>query len=302
MPLIMLIYTWFTSYHRTDLSDLDAIIHTHAYMSYASIVLSFVIIALISFINVYIWRRHHLASKRLKAKEDLFKILSHDMIAPLLSMDHIATEVINKTNTNEIESALSLLSHFKTSISGLHILTSDMLAWIWSAHYDHASTSLAELGDHIGRYINPMSQYKNSSFTYQVDQSIVSHQVNSGVAIILRNIISNILKHSNATEISLHITAEHDLCICSVQDNADTLPDEVYYAMQHHLTNLMTSDQTPKRGLGLLLISQYTKSTGARLEIVRSAMGNSYVLQVSMVARSIDLNFYSLICLFYALH
>jgi len=147
----------------------------------------------------------HLAkiSERERIARDL-----HDLIGHTFSVITLKAELANKLINKDLSKA-------KDEISALENISRDALSQIREVVTGYRTSDLNTELTHA-KYV---LESNDISFYYQFDEFDISEHINKELAIILKELITNILKHSEADRVDLVVKHQDNCANLQVKDN-----------------------------------------------------------------------------------
>lgn len=185
---------------------------------------------------------HALAIERLRTKisSDL-----HDDVGSMLTGLAMQTEMLEMQTNNTIDKTKL---HQLTTISRNTI--SHMRDLVWSI--DSRKDTLADLLERMQELAEELLLPANITYTFSTDDSNLQKKVNincrRNIFLIYKEALTNIIKHSNAKNVKVHIANTHNGCVFRIKD------DGSFTIVQN------------STGMGLANMEMRANSINARLE------------------------------------
>lgn len=229
---------------------------------YLSIILILVVL-LIVFLLIKIFQKNKALEKLNYFQKNVFTVLSHD-IRNYSSAIQISPDVtINLLERNDILQAKLLLNDMRSKLQSLHLSLSNILLWaapqIKENILDKTVPLLLPL--QLEQMIEPyQSIAQSNNIEIQLLQSdalnLLLHK--SAFDVIVRNSLSNAIKHSKANHITFDYTIKNNFLHLEITDNGIGLKDELI-ARMNSVTTKKPKPNGIEGGFGLWLISFYAQ-------------------------------------------
>ena len=147
----------------------------------------------------------HLArtSERERIARDL-----HDLIGHTFSVITLKAELVNKLIDKDINRA-------KTEISALENISRDALSQIREVVTGYRTSDLNTELAHA-KYVLESNEV---NFSYQFNEFEMSEVINKELAIMLKELVTNILKHAQANRVDVIITKQNNQACLQIKDN-----------------------------------------------------------------------------------
>lgn len=143
------------------------------------------------------------ASERERIARDL-----HDLIGHTFTVITLKAELANKLIDKDINKA-------KSEISALQNISRDALSQIREVITGYRTSDLNTELAHA-KYVLESNEI---SFTYQFDEFDMSENINKEVAIMLKELVTNILKHAESDRVDAHIIKKNNYVCLKIKDN-----------------------------------------------------------------------------------
>ncbi|WP_316833113.1 sensor histidine kinase [Pedobacter aquatilis] len=164
-------------------------------------------------IKVYSKARYMQQKKYIAAERQRISSEMHDEIGAGLSAIKLFSEMAarNRKDVDEIRQINVMVNDIADKINEI----------IWSTNAD--SDNLESLFDFIEGQSRKLFEHSNINFTaslpYDIPEGSVSSQVRRNNYLLIKEIVHNALKHSQATTVHLSITINNGLILYNVKDN-----------------------------------------------------------------------------------
>lgn len=242
-----------------------------------------VLLALIILIIIFLLQRNYQKNKKLKLlnnfQKKVFTVLSHD-IRNYSSAIQISPELtLQLLKKNELEKAKNILHDMQEKLQSLHQSLSNILFWAAPQIKEDKMKAVSEINvaNEIAQHT---SLYQSISQNYGIE--ILTPDKNNEVVlihraafeVIIRNLISNALKHSKASYVSFEYEIIGNSLLLKLKDNGIGLQQDQI----DRLTAANTKDAlNNKRGFGLWLINYYCGIAGIAIHYEKTEQFNIFV-------------------------
>jgi len=216
------------------------------------------------------------SQKRLKdlnaTKDKLFSIIAHDLRSPfnnIIGFSELLLENINKIDNVESEKYIDIInSTAKKTI----ILLDNLLNWAKSQtgelSYKPEKIILSEIMLEIIGLKKSLAKAKNISLHYTPTIEIELYTDINILKTILRNLISNAVKFTNAGGyINILATTNQQQVEISISDNGVGINEETIHKLFDLSTNLTSLGTANEKGsgLGLVLCKEFVEKLGGKI-------------------------------------
>jgi two-component system sensor histidine kinase DesK len=147
----------------------------------------------------------HLArtSERERIARDL-----HDLIGHTFSVITLKAELANKLLDKDVDRA-------RAEISALETISRDALSQVREVVTGYRTSDLSTELAHA-KYV---LESNDIAFGYQFDEIEFDHNINKELAIILKELVTNILKHSAASRVDVKVTQQENRLFLNIEDD-----------------------------------------------------------------------------------
>jgi len=195
--------------------------------------------------------------------------VSHDLKAPLRSIEGYSRLLSDEYSTNLNHDARGLLANIRRSVKRMNQLIEDLLAFsrIDYTTYSKKSIDLRSLCNSILADFKRDIEQKNITFSFllEAEQLLADEKT---LKISLRNLIANAIKFSRSdikSKIDIISRQTSSSCVISVRDNG------IGFDMKHHdrifqiFQRLHTDEKIPGTGLGLAIVRKAVERMAGRV-------------------------------------
>lgn len=213
-------------------------------------------------------------------KKNIFKVISHDLKAPLYAMDKSVALVQQKINSGDLESVKNSFDKYSEYVFSLNLLVTNILDWAWQKKETEGDIPVNQFPDKINESLSSFAQVKKVAleFTsnFKASDEILSHK--NALVIVVRNIITNCITHTDVSAIVLDFSKTETTTAIIIKDNASPMAEDFYDRFMRVINSKKSISPEFNSGLGLILIRRYLNESQARLKISRLPEGNSYTI------------------------
>lgn len=249
------------------------------------------IVFLIYYFNKY-KRINFKLKEELKLKEDIQRVISHDILSPIIALEGMVKKKMSLVNVNVNEKVVysdEYLNKQLNYILNTKILCQNLIEWLWtksvkkdSFTFDFIKLFLEEIISSISHYVelnNSKIELKdsqtNSEFTYEIDKN--------ALAVVVRNIVYNIIKHSKADTINISLIENQNQLKIIFSDNGIPIGENEINEINEYLKDPKSFKKY--NGLGLYLIKSFINKNDYKI-VVSTAQGEySNKLELIIVNR-----------------
>lgn len=205
----------------------------------------------------------------LKSNEDLDEfayVASHDLKSPLNAIVKIVGWLEEDAGDQLPESALEHLALLKNRTQRMMRLLNDLLEYsrIGRKQFEEGIVELQVLTEDIFSILD-----KPEGFRLESD-SIMLTVPRTPLELVLRNLISNAIKHHDKDAGLIEVRCEYDggCYQIRVQDDGPGIPPELNHKVVEMFQTLKPRDQVEGSGMGLAMVKKTVEHYGGTLEII----------------------------------
>jgi len=211
--------------------------------------------------------------REIEFKEQLNTIIMHDLKSPFIAMDRLITnQPISQQDYQ------SLLGYVKNG----HRLVNDLLTWsklkinkgLGESKVINVYDCLKSISD---EYMFGIRQ-KNISLRLNVDKNLHCKMKCESVKLIISNLLSNSIKHSEASVIVIFTEVKGNRIIINLSDNGKGIPSYMEYNIRKILYE--QNNNVIRSGLGFSIIKSLVKMANAKIEFTTNRFGSTFSLQL----------------------
>jgi signal transduction histidine kinase len=195
----------------------------------------------------------------IEVKDKLISIVSHDIITPLKFLSMVAKQTTSHhISQNEMHQAMV---DIKNTSENLYNNAQNILNWIkhQNNRFDVSFThvALSSLCDEEAIIFNEFALTKNTSIINTVQAEAIIKTDKTILGIVLKNIISNAVKHTSDGTITISCSIHQQKCIISITDTGIGINLQQLQRINTiiYKTGNSNTDIENNQGLGYLIIS-----------------------------------------------
>lgn len=244
-----------------------------------------IILILISILLIYIKKLNDKQKAWIKQKENIISVISHDLKSPLLAMTESSKFVFEAIEKNDLHSVKHFYTSFNIKMSYMYGFTNNLLDWLTDKDAHKTKETVTVLIHELQKSIHSYAQFKHVQVSFcdvLLDQTYEKINVAKGVEVIIRNIVTNIINHTDASHIEICSKMADTHMYISITDYASPMDDDTYDFVTARLQSSQTHHLFASQGFGLTLVRRFMESTNTSVEVKRLENGNVYVLKVVM--------------------
>ncbi len=216
-------------------------------------------------------------TKSLFLKDQIFTVLSHDIIVPLNSLKIISNQII-KDGYNEIE-LKELFPIMRDEIIKTHSLFSNLLEWSKAQQEGRGSitadVAIFETANRVIEQIHNQAFAKDIAITNNIDKDIIGEVNIDNLMVAMRNLIVNAIKFTpkggKITLRSVETDTHVQLNIIDTGNGIDTEAIKKIFGNKLY-TSIGTSEETGN-GFGLKISNELIKQNGGSVFCESSILG-----------------------------
>lgn len=209
---------------------------------------------------------------------------SHDLKAPMITINGLCDFIIEDIHDGEYEDALNNLNKIKKNSKNLEDLTSNILSLSKIENIDDEGEiiNINTIIDSISEKIELMFQKNDVSISFLCNhkEPLVTQKIR--LTQILENLISNAIKYSDPKKeqrfIKIETTNDERFFTLSIQDNGLGIPLEYQNSIYEMFSRFHTSASSGS-GLGLYIVKKHADILNAKIEIQSSPKGSCFTLK-----------------------
>ncbi|WP_299767248.1 tetratricopeptide repeat-containing sensor histidine kinase [uncultured Dokdonia sp.] len=264
------------------------------------LMLSSVILLLLLGTGVYFYREKVKSNKIISAqkedldelnatKDKLFSIVSHDLRSSVHALKSSNTELVDNLEAKNLEKVNTLLHANSSIVNGAYNLLDNLLNWALlqtkQSYFEVGELRLFFIVEQVAHNYKALLQEKNIHFENTVPKKDKVFADQESLKIILRNIIDNAIKFSNA-EGAIKIYTEHTkegFCDLVIEDTGLGMSEATRQNLLQE--TIVTSEKENKdiigSGLGMQLCKSMIKKNNGTF-FIESTLGKGTKMIVSL--------------------
>lgn len=212
-------------------------------------------------------KKSELKLKQLNADLDEFTyVASHDLRSPLRGISSLLEWIAEDLGEATPDSVRNNLERAHLRIARMEKLVDDLLAYARSGHVGADVTAIEPqaLIEEVVQLVAPPEGFEVS---LHVEPGTV-RTARTPLETVLRNLISNAIKHHDRSSGTITITMVHEdnLCRFEVADDGPGIPDSAHERV-FKLFQTLSSDSGSRSGVGLAVSKRLIEAHGGRIEI-----------------------------------
>lgn len=198
-------------------------------------------------------------------KEQLIKVLAHDIRSPLISglfiSEHIHQLIIKNP---QIENNIlpELTSDLKETLQSVYEYVNDFLTW-----YNHKSgvftlqlerINLTKLVEEVIQLYHPLVKRKSNQLFFSIEHDLVAIGDYKLLSIVIRNVLDNANKYTSRSYIKLNVSNQPDFINFEIINRADLLSEKEKEIIERGLRDFEKGKlEALSEGLGLKIIGYF---------------------------------------------
>lgn len=227
-------------------------------------------------------------SENLRTEQrDFTYAISHDLKAPLTTLDFLLDEIRSCSEDQLSEEALELLQLADSTISRSKLLIEDVLRYTRSLHIDY-EPQLVDLND-IFRDIRDdlKGDIEHSGASINIQKLPVVRGSSMQLKMLFQNIVHNAIKFRTIDVrpvIDITSITDKENSDISISDNGIGISSEFHSQIFNLFERLHTQDQHPGSGLGLTLAHRVAANHGGSIAVQSKPLEGT-TFRVSLAGR-----------------
>jgi signal transduction histidine kinase len=202
-------------------------------------------------------------------KDRFFSLIAHDLKNPFNALMGFSELLFSNYPSYSDEEKIELVKIIYDSSQNLYKLLDNLLQWsrsqLGSIMYNPELLPLLPIVDDELDLLKPIANNKGLKISVQIEEYLIVFADKNLVGVIIRNLVSNAIKFSNANDI-IEITAieEDNMVKVSVADTGigiDKNNQDKLFRLDTNFTSKGTADEKGT-GLGLLLCKEFVEKNG----------------------------------------
>jgi len=212
-------------------------------------------------------------SRSNEMKDQMFRIIAHDLRSPLIAMDDVARLIPYAIEEKDFDSLGDLSSSLQNSVSRILDLTDNLLSWSMSQSdemtYNPENISLYETGKQTLEIYFAIARMKQINLMNHIDTGIYAYADKNILMTVFRNLINNALKFTKEDGmVSLGARDENDKVTVWVRDTGVGMDeDRVQSIFDLEKTRSAGTNGETGNGLGLFFCRKFVQVNRGEITI-----------------------------------
>jgi signal transduction histidine kinase len=224
-------------------------------------------------------------------KDRLFSIIAHDLRGPMASLKHGLVLLTDPNDDLSKDEEAEILNSFSEHLDATLELLDNLLHWSQQqqglVEFRPQSITLHEVVEEVMRLHVPWARKKGIELQSEVDPAVTAYADRNAITLVLRNLIGNALKFTDAGgAVRVSARTDDDMVEVIVRDTGIGIDPETLEKLFHDEHVVTTRGTASERGtgIGLLLCRDFVYGNGGRITVT-STVGEgssfSFTLPVS---------------------
>lgn len=196
-------------------------------------------------------------------------VASHDLRSPLRSIADLMDWIAQDLADGQLSEVHRNLARVTPRIQRMEQLIDDLLRYARAGKTDHdyKPVSLPELVDEVLQ-LQPLPEGFRIATTGLDSRTFQA--VRTPLTTVLRNLISNAVKHHDASQglITIEATPEYNHMFITVTDDGPGIPEQASKRIFKLFQSLSSSRRTETSGIGLALCKRMTECHGGSIDVI----------------------------------
>lgn len=226
-------------------------------------------------------------SKSNEMKDQMFRIIAHDLRSPLIAMDDVARLIPYAIEEKDFDSLNNLSASLQNSVSRILDLTDNLLSWSMSQSdemtYNPDNISLYETGKQTLEIYYALARMKQINLMNNIDTGIYVYADKNILMTVLRNLINNALKFTKEEGmVSLGAHSDNDKVVAWVRDTGIGMDeDRIQTIFDLEKTRSAGTNGETGNGLGLFFCKKFVQVNKGEID-VRSEKGEGTIVYFTL--------------------
>jgi signal transduction histidine kinase len=236
------------------------------------ILLAFFISVIIFLFYNKIRLKNHALNEANATKDKLFSIIAHDLRGPIGTVFGLSEYLVEEIKNNNLLTAKKFASLIHQNLNDTYNLLNDLLDWARSQlqkiEFNPRHLVLFVVINEVKNLLSVQAEKKNISLKINVEKSHQALADGEMLKTILRNLISNAIKFSNANgEITIFTKINDNFIELSVRDNGVGIAPNALKNLFYLESNISTPGTSGEKGtgLGLILVKDFVEKNGGEI-------------------------------------
>ncbi|MBR9812324.1 hypothetical protein GYB61_00530 [bacterium] len=195
-------------------------------------------------------------------------VASHDLRAPLRGVETLAGWIEEDAGDALSDEGKTHMTMLRARIGRLDHLLQDLLAYSRSGRDMAANAQPTDTREVIDEELELMNAPASVTIIVSGDWPTLELS-RAPFAQVLRNLVSNAIKHGDAAGMQITVTATPDEHGCSfaVEDNGPGIPEEFHERVFGMFQTLKPRDQVEGSGMGLAMVKKIVTAAGGKITL-----------------------------------
>ncbi len=219
-------------------------------------------------------------------KDQIFTVISHDIIVPLVGLKNMSEDIINEGySAEELKTVFPMMID---EINKTHSLFTNLLDWSKAQQEGKGNITtdlaIADVLDKVLEQIHSQAQKKNISIVNDVDETIIVNANLNNLSVAIRNLVVNAIKFTpEAGVVSLTTSIHENFVQLNITDTGigidNTTLDKIFGS---ELYSSKGTDAETGNGFGLKISNELLKQNGGYVfcESSEKAVGSTFVIKL----------------------
>jgi signal transduction histidine kinase len=220
-------------------------------------------------------------------KDQMFRIIAHDLRSPLIAMDDVARLIPYAIEEKDFDSLNDLSASLQNSVSRILDLTDNLLSWSMSQSdeisYKPENLSLYETAKKTLEIYFALARMKQINLMNNIDTGIYVYADKNILMTVLRNLINNALKFTKEEGmVSLGAHSDNDKVVVWVRDTGIGMDeDKIQNIFDLEKTRSAGTNGETGNGLGLFFCKKFVQVNKGEID-VRSEKGKGTIVYFTL--------------------
>jgi signal transduction histidine kinase len=247
-----------------------AIMRTHT-LERNSLLIIAIGLVIISAIIFYSYKQKQRSNR---IKDRLFSIVAHDLRSPVYQLQLLHTDIDAHLAHNQYTQLPAPLSDMKQVLHNFQHLLDNLLQWVWihtdNLHFDRQQLHILSIVNMVVYDFAAQLRRKQLTCTYNIAPDLFVQGDQGAVCIILRNIISNAIKHTENGSITIAVVAEKHTHTIQVKDTGRGIPRQHQHLLFNYSKQTLRTGTAgePATGMGLWLCKYLVEKNKGTIRII----------------------------------
>jgi signal transduction histidine kinase len=222
--------------------------------------------------NQFIYHQSKELKGLIATRDKLFSIIAHDLRSPFTSLLGFSEILIKTIDKSDIKKSQELISRINTTSKSTFALLENLLEWsktqTGQIEFDPEYLRLDQFIQDMSEEFTSTATLKLISLNFKQSDGVVAFADKNMLRTIIRNLISNAIKFTNAGGIiNIHYVKYQDQIEVTVEDNGVGMDKDTLQKLFDLEINFTTPGTSNERGsgLGLVLCREFVEKHGGKI-------------------------------------